>query len=229
METDLFIPIFGLLYLAGLIAFLTFLGMIPRVWRVLTYTAFCAIHILAAGVFHSLNFVSRNSMSGLRTQTFFTVLQEQLSAGNFSAGLLDLPGCGSGILLSLLAVAAVLGGVICCWVKIRWYSYLILPAAFILSALLFAWPDAIDKQQDIEEHNALRRRTYALIAEKRARGVTARQMADAIGENLKEYHYSYENRKSEKESVAKILSALRNLTPPEKPKDSPSGKDQKSD
>ena len=216
MVTDLFIPIFGLLYLAGLIAFLTFLGMISRVWRVLIYTAFCAIHIFAVWVFHSLNFISRNSMSGLRTQTFFTVLQEQLSAGNFAAGLLDLPGCGSGILLSLLAGAAVLGGLICCWVKIRWCSYLILPAAFILSALLFAWPDAVDKRQDIEGHNALRRRTYALIAEKRAQGVTARQMADAIGENLKEYHSSYENRKSENESVARLLSALRNLTPLEK-------------
>ena len=136
MGTDLFIPIFGLRYLAGLIAFLTFLGMIPRVWRVLIYTVFCAIHIFVAGVFHCLNFINRNIMSGLR--------------------------------------------------------------------------------QDIEEHNALRRRTYALIAEKRAQGVTARQIADAIGENLKEYHSSYENRKYENESVARLLSALRNLTPLEK-------------
>ena len=225
MGTDLLIPIFGLLYLAGLIAFLIFLGMIPRLWRVLICAAFCAMHIFAAWVFHSLNFMNRNIISGLRTQAFFEVLQERLSVGHFSAELLDLPGCGSGILLSLLAVAAILGGLICCWLKIRWYSYLILPAAFILSTLLFAWPDAVDQRQDIEEHDALRRQTYALIAEKRAQGVTARQMADAIGASLKEYHYSYENRKSEKESVAKLLSALRDLKPQEKPKNAPPGKD----
>ena len=229
MGTDFFIPIFGLLYLTGLIAFLIFLAMIPRIWRVLIGAAFCAANIFAAWVFHSLNFVSRNSMSGLRTQTFFTLLQEQLSVGHFPAELPELPGCGFGILLSLLAAAAVLGALICCWVKIRWYSYLILPAAFILSTLIFAWPDAVDQRQDIEEHNALLRRTYAIIAEKRAQGVTAGQMADAIGENLKEYHSSYENRKYEKESVSKLLSALRDLKPPEKPKDSPPGKDRKID
>ena len=217
MGTDFFIPISGLLYLAGLIAFLIFLGKIPRVWPVLICASFCAANIFAAGVVHSLNFVSRNSLSGLRTQTFFTILQEQLSAGHFPAELPELPGCGFGILLSLLAAAAILGGLICCWVKIRWYSYLILPAAFLLSTLLFAWPDAVDQRQDIEELNMLCRRTYALIAEKRAQGVTARQMADAVGENLKEYHYSYENRKDEKKSVDKLLSALRDLKPVKEP------------
>ena len=213
MGTDFFIPVSGLLYLAGLIAFLIFLGKIPRVWRVLICGAFCAVNIFAAWVFHSLNFVSRNSMSGLRTQTFFTLLQEQLSVGHFPAELPELPGCGFGILLSLLAAAAVLGALICCWVKIRWYSYLILPAALILSSFLFAHPDAADRRQDAEEHNALRRRTYALVSEQRARGVTGRRMAAVITAELKNFRYGYENRNSEKESAETILAALRDLTP----------------
>ena len=157
--------------------------------------------------------MSRNAFSGFRTLEFFKALQAQLSSGDFTAGLPELPGIGFGILLSLLAMAAIIGGAVCCWLKIRWYSHFILPAAFILSSFLFAYPDAADRRQDMEEHNALRRRIYALVAEKRAQGVTGQQMAELIGAKLKDFHYDYESRRGEKESVARILSALRALMP----------------
>ena len=201
------------LYLFSLIAFLYFLEKLPRVWRLAVFGAFCAVHIFVAWIIHNLQFVHRNAFSGFRTLEFFKALQAQLSSGDFTAGLPELPGIGFGILLSLLAGTAIIGGAVCCWLKIRWYSHFILPAAFILSSFLFAYPDAADRRQDAEEHNALRRRTYALVAEKRAQGVTGRQMAELIGAKLKDFHYSYENRKGEKESVALILSALQALTP----------------
>ena len=213
MDWELFILLLGCLYLLALIAFLVFLGKIPRFWRLAAYGAFCAGNVFVAWGLHSLQILGRNISAGLRALEFFKALQAQLSSGNFAEGLLELPGVGFGILLSLLAAAAIIGGAACCWLKIRWYSYFILPAALILSSLLFAYPDAADRRQDVEEHNALRRRTYALVAEKRAQCVTRQQMADAVGAKLKDFHCDYESRKDEKESVARILAALRALTP----------------
>ena len=213
MDWELFILLLGGFYLLALIAFLIFLGRIPRIWRLAAYGAFCAVLIFVAWGFHSLQILGRNISSGLRALEFFKALQTQLSSGNFTAGLAELPGIGFGILLSLLAVTAIIGGAVCCLLKIRRYSYFILPAAFILASFLFAYPDAANRRQDVEEHNALRRRTYALVAEKRAQGVTGRQMAELIGAKLKDFHCGYESRRGEKESVARILAALRALTP----------------
>jgi len=215
LDWEFFILLLGCLYLLALIAFLVFLKRIPRVWRLAAYGAFCAVLIFVAWGFHSLQILGRNISAGLRALEFFKALQAQLASGNFAEGLLELPGVGSGILLSLPAAAAIFGGAVCCWLKIRWYSYLILPAVLILASFLFAYPDALDQRQDVEEHNALRRQTYALVAEKRAQGVTGRQMAELIGAKLKDFRYSYENRRGEKESVARILSALWALTPQE--------------
>ena len=213
MDWEFFILLLGCLYLVALIAFLVFLGKIPRFWRLAAYGALCAVLVFVAWGFHSLQSLGRNISSGLRALEFFKALQAQLASGNFAEELLELPGVGLGILLSLLAAAAIIGGAVCCLLKIRWYSYFILPAAFILASFLFAYPDALDRRQDVEEHNALRRRTYALAAEKRAQGVTGRQMADVIGAKLKDFHCGYESRRGEKESVARILAALRALTP----------------
>ena len=219
MHFDLLIPVFGILYLIALIAFLIFLRKIPRLWRLLAYAAFCLTDIFVARVSYFFEIFNRNCMSGIRTLVFFTAMQEQFSAGtygDFSPKLLNLPEYGPGILLSLLAAAAIFGGLICCWLKIRWYSYVILPVAIILSfGYLFEYPGVIDRRRDFEEHNELRRQTYDLLVEKREQGVTDRQIAEAIAANLKDFHYSYENRKYEKESVARILSALRDLTPPQ--------------
>ena len=212
MDWELFILLLGCLYLLALIAFLVFLEKIPRIWRLAAYGAFCATLIFVAWGFHSLQILGRNISSGLRALEFFKALQTQLASGDFTAGLAELPGTALGILLSLLAAAAIVVGAVCCWLKIRWYSHFILPAAFILSSFLFAYPDAADRRQDMEEHNALRRRTYALVAEKRAQGVTGRQMADTIAAKLKDFHCDYESRRGEKESVARILAALRALT-----------------
>jgi len=213
LDWEFFILLLGCLYLLALIAFPVFLEKIPRIWRLAAYAGFCAGNVFVAWGFHSLQILGRNISSGLRASEFFKALQTQLSSGNFTEGLLELPGVGFGIFLSLLAVTAIIGGAVCCRLKIRWYSYVILPAALILASFLFAYPDALDRRQDVEEHNALRRRTYALAAEKRAQSVTGRQMADVIGAKLKDFHCDYESRKGEKESVERILAALRELTP----------------
>ena len=214
MDTLLFVlPGLIGLWLAALAAFLGFLGRLPRFGRVLFYAALCGVHVIAAGVFHGLRFIELNCRSGLRTQDFFTVLRDRLALEDFSAELLEIPGCTTGALLSLLAVAGIIGGLICCLVRIRVYSYFVLPAAFVVSAFLFAFPDAVKDRRDIGEHNALRRRTYAVVSEQRARGVTGRRMAAVIAAELKNFRYGYENRNGEKESAETILAALRDLTP----------------
>ena len=210
---DVFILTAGWIYLLALAAFLGFLAKIPRVWRLLAYAGLCAAHLFAAWVLHSLRAPARNCASGLRAQEFFASLQTQLAAGNFTAEYLELPGCRIGIALSLLALAAIVCGAACAFAVIRWYSYLILPVTFLAAALLFAYPDAVDDRHDINGHNALRREVHAVVAEKRAQGVTARQMADAVAATLPDFRYSYENRTDEKRSCERILAALRALPP----------------
>ena len=51
---------------------------------------------------------------------------------------------------------------------------------------------------------------YGLIEQKRTEGVTDRQMADSIAENLKEFH-PFGNRRDEIESEKRIEDALKNL------------------
>ena len=94
----------------------------------------------------------------------------------------------------------------------------LLIGSFILSFFLFEVCNRSDDRQDVREYNELRRRVYALIGQKQAQNVSKKQMADALAANLKDFQYSYESRKDEKESVELILSALRDLTPEEKPK-----------
>ena len=98
------------------------------------------------------------------------------------------------------------------WRKIRWYSWPLLIAAFGLSSFLFAAGHRVDDRRDVAERNDLRRRTYALLAEKRAQGVTDRQLAEVIAANRKDFRYSYETRAAERKSVNRILAALRELT-----------------
>ena len=108
MDWEFFILLLGCLYLLALIAFPVFLEKIPRIWRLAAYAGFCAGNVFVAWGFHSLQILGRNISSGLRASEFFKTLQTQLSSGNFTEGLLELPGVGFGIFLSLLAVTAII-------------------------------------------------------------------------------------------------------------------------
>ena len=213
-----------LIYVIVLLGFLACLPLIPRGWRIVVYSVLSAAHLFAGYAFHVLRFMSRNIASGQHAQNFFTALQQQLSSGTLNEEYLELPGWTSSVLLSLLAVTAIIGGGFVLWRKIRWYSWPLLIGSFILSFFLFEVFNRSDDRQDIREYNGLRRRVYALIGQKRTQRMSNKQMADAIAADLKNFQYSYESRTEEKESVELILSALRDLTPEEKPKISPPGK-----
>lgn len=225
MTQDLLFLTILLIYVVTLIGFLVFLHLIPRVWRIVGYSVLCAAHIFAGYAFHILRFMSRNCASGQHAIGFFTALQLQLSLGTLNEEYLELPGWTAAALLSLLGIAAIIGGGAVLWRKICWYSWPLLIGSFILSFFLFEVLNRADDRQDVREYNELRRRVYALIGQKQAQLVSKKQMADAIAENLKDFQYCYESRKMETGSVDLILSALRDLTPEGKPKISPRGKD----
>lgn len=212
-----------LIYVVTLIGFLACLHLIPRGWRLIGYAVLCAAHLFAGYAFHVLRFMSRNIASGQHARNFFTALQQQLGSGTLNEEYLEIPGWTSAVLLSLLAVTAIIGGGVVIWRKIRWYSWPLVIGSFILSFFLFEVFNRADDRQDVRGYNELRRRVYALIGQKRAQRVSHKQMADALAAKLKNFQYSYESRKYEKESVELILSALRDLTPEEKPKLPPHG------
>ena len=202
-----------------LLGYLIFLSWIPRVWRLVGYGFFCGVHLFALSLLDALRVIDRNNASGRRAEEFFAALERQLSAGSLQPPeYLETPGYAVPVLLSVLAVAALVGGGVLVWRKIRWYSWPLLIAAFGLSSFLFAVWHRVDDRRDITERNDLRRRTYALLAEKRAQHVTDRRLAETIGANRKDFRYSYETRAAERQSVNRILAALRELTP-EAPKE----------
>ena len=193
--------------------FMVFLGRMKRLWRLAGYTFFCLIHVFISLVVLALSFIDRNLASGERVESFFTVLQKQLAAGNCRPEFLPLPGYLPGILLTLISAAAIIGGAVLVWRNIRWYSRPLLLLAFFLSMNLFSVCGTILEREAIREHNSLRRMIYSLIERKFAQQVAARQMAEAIAEGLKEFSLSYENREPESESVRRIVLRLAELSP----------------
>ena len=213
MTSDIPMLLFAFIASIGPVVFLIFLNRIPRWWRMGLYLFFISLHLFAALVLAALSWIQRNCASGERAKHFFEVLQQQLAAGTVHQDLLTLPGYASGAALTLLAVAAILAGAGFAWRKIRWYSRLVLIFSFIMTQFAFSVCDRAKDRESIEEHNETRKLVYSLIGQKRAQGVTDRQMAESIRANLEEFRYGYENRDGEKGSVARILSALRALTP----------------
>ena len=117
------------------------------------------------------------------------------------------------MILTLLAAAAIIAGAVFAWRKLRWYSWGVLIFAFIMTQFTFSVCVRAKDRESIEIHNEIRQRVYGLVEQKRTEGVTDRQMADSIAENLKEFRYSYENRRVEIESEKKIEDALKKLRP----------------
>jgi phosphoglycerol transferase MdoB-like AlkP superfamily enzyme len=212
MGTDYIILLFGFIVLVSPVVFLIFLNRIPRWWRLGIYFACCAMHLFAAYIFDALSVLARNIAFGNHAKCFFETLQQQLAAGNVQQELLELPGYASGVVLTSLSAVAIIVGAVFAWRKVRWHSWLVLIFAFVMMLFPFSVCDRINDRTDVRECNELRRNVYALITQKKSQNVTDKQMADVISENLKDFRYSYENRKDEKESVARIVSALRDLS-----------------
>ena len=147
----------------------------------------------------------------MRAQHFFENLQQQLAAGTVRQEFFELPGYASGVILTLLAAAAIIAGAVFAWRKLRWYSWFVLIFAFIMTQFTFSVCVRAKDRESIKVHNEMRQHVYGLVEQKRTEGVTDRQMAETIAENLKEFRYSYESRHAEIESEKKIEDALKKL------------------
>ena len=201
---------FAFIALSVSAAFLIFLNRIPRWWRLGIYLLCTGLYLFIDYFLYVASAFPRNVSSGIRAQHFFESLQQQLAAGTVRQEFLELPGYASGVILTLLAAAAIMAGAVFAWRKIRWYSWPVLIFAFIMmQSAFFVCIRAIDRKS-IEDHNEMRHLFYGLIEQKRTEGVTDRQMADSIAENLKEFH-PFGNRRDEIESEKRIEDALKNL------------------
>ena len=208
---DVLILLFAFVALIGPVAFLIFLNRLPRCWRLGIYLVGISTHLFAALVLFSLSWIERNCASGERAQHFFESLQQQLATGTVHREFLELPGYPAGVILTLLAAVAIIAGAVFAWRKLRWYSWFVLIFAFIMTQFVFSVCVRAKDRESIEDHNEMRRLIYALVEQKKTEGVPLRQMADAIGENLQEFRYSYENRREEIKSEKKIEAALKKL------------------
>ena len=208
---DVIILLFAFIALIGPVIFLIFLNRTPRRWRLGIYLFCIAMHFFAAFVLFSLGWIQRHIASGVRAQHFFESLLQQLAAGTVHPAFFELPGYAAGVILTLLAAAAILAGAVFAWKKIRWYSWFVLIFALIMTPFSFSVCVRAKDRECIEDHNEMRRLVYGLIEQKRTEGVTDRQMADSIAGNLKEFRYSYENRCAEIESEKRIEDALKKL------------------
>ena len=219
---DAMILLFAFIALIGPAVFLIFLNRIPRWWRMGIYLLCTGLYLFIADFFYLLSGLGRNNASGMRAQHFFENLQQQLAAGTVRQEFLELTGYASGVILTLLAAAAIIAGAVFAWRKLRWYSWFVLIFAFIMTQFSFSVCGRAKDRESIEIHNEIRQRVYGLIEQKRTEGVTNRQMTDSIAENLKEFRYSYESRRVEIESEKRIEDALKKLRPAGSP---PEGKE----
>ena len=202
---------FAFIALSVSAAFLIFLNQIPRWWRLGIYLLCTGFYLIIAHILYVVaSVIGRNVDSGIRAQHFFESLQQQLASGTVHQEFLELPGYASGVILTLLAAASIMAGAVFAWRKIRWYSWFVLIFAFIMTQFAFSVCIRAEGRKSIEDHNEMRHLFYGLIEQKRTEGVTDRQMADSVAENLKEFHFC-ESRRAEIESEKRIEDALKNL------------------
>ena len=212
-EIDMLLFILGACILAQVV-FLIRLGRLPRCWRWVIYGVFCAVNIFLGFLDRLFDYFQYNVDYGQKTQTFFETLQHQLEHGTYAVEYLEPPSFVGYMCLSALALLAIIGGAAILGLKVRWYSYLVTLAALALSPSLTALSTPFDRREYINDSNALRYRCYLLVGQKLGQDVTPRQIAGAIESGLKDFLYSYENRRVERESTEKILNAIRELQPP---------------
>ena len=203
----------ALIYLIYLLGFMILLKQIHRVWRWVIFTVFCTVNIGLATGFRGLNFITFNIQSGERALNFFTELSEELAQNAMSVEYLPMPSYTASIIWGIISLLVVIAGFVVLGLKIRWYSYVITIAALFCGfGILDIQTPHLEKRY-INDSNTLRKNTYTLIEQKRKENVSNKQISDAIKANLKDFHYTYENRKKEKESSEKILTAIKNLQP----------------
>ena len=200
-------------YLIYLLGFLILLKWLPRWGRLVGYVFFCIINIGLAFMYRGLNFITFNIQSGERALNFFTELSEMLAQNTMSCEYLPMPTYTAGIIWGIISLLVVIAGLVVLSLKIRWYSYVTTIAALFCVFGILDIQTPHSEKRYISDSNALRKKTYSLIEQKRREKVSDKQISEAIKANLKDFRYTYENREDEKESSEKILTAIKNLQP----------------
>jgi len=128
-----------------------------------------------------------------------------------SVEYLPMPSYTASIILGIISLLVVIAGFVVLGLKIRWYSYVITFAALFCAFEILGIQNPYSEERYINDSNTLRKNTYTLIEQKRKENVSNKQISDAIKANLKDFHYTYENREDERVSSEKILTAIKNL------------------
>ena len=203
----------AVIYLLCLLGFLIPLKRIPKVWRWVIFTVFCAVNIGLDFIIRGLSFISFNIQSGERALNFFTELSEELAHSTMSIEYLPMPSYTASIIWGIISLLVVIAGFVVLGLKIRWYSWVTTIAALFCACGILGIQTPHSEERYINDSNTLRKKTYLLIEQKRKENVSNKQISEAIKAILKDFRYTYENREDEKESSEKILIAIKNLQP----------------
>ena len=203
----------ALIYLLALLGFLIPLKRIPKVWRWVIFTVFCAVNIGFAFICRCFNFITFHLQSGERALNFFTELSETLALNIMNIEYLPMPSYTASVILGSISLLVVIAGFVVLGLKIRWYSWVTTIAALFCAFGILDIQTPHSEKRYISDSNALRKKAYSLIEQKRKENVSNKQISEAIKANLKDFRYTYENREDERESSEKILIAIKNLQP----------------
>ena len=203
----------ALIYLLCLLGFLIPLKWISRGLRLVIYLFFCAVNIGLAFIYRGLDFISFNIQSGERALKFFTELSETLASNTMHIEYLPMPTYTASIVYGIISLLMVIAGFVVLNLKIRWYSWVTTIAALFCACGILGIQTPHSEERYINDSNTLRKKTYLLIEQKRKENVSNKQISEAIKAILKDFRYTYENRKDEMESSEKILTAIKNLQP----------------
>ena len=203
----------AIIYLLALLGFLIPLKYIHRGWRLGISAFFCTVNIGLSFICRGLDFITFNLQSGERALNFFTVLSEQLANNTVNVEYLPMPSYTANMIWGIFSLAVVIAGLVVVGMKVvRWYSWVSAVAAIFFSCIILG-QTPYGEERYIKDSNYLRKRTYSLVEQKRKENVSNKQISDAIKANLKDFFYTYENRKAERESSEKILTAIEQLSP----------------
>ena len=203
----------AVIYLIYLLGFLSLLKWLPWWGRLVGYVFFCIINIGLAFTYRGLAFLSFNIQSGERALKFFTELSETLAHNTMNIEYLPMPSYTASIIWGIISLLVVIAGFVVLVLKIRWYSYVITIAALFCAFGILDIQTPHSEKRYISDSNALRKKTYLLIEQKRKENVSNKQISEAIKANLKDFRYTYENREDERESSEKILTVIKSLQP----------------
>ena len=203
----------ALIYLLALLGFLIPLKWIPRWGRLVGYVFFCIINIGFAFICRCFNFITFHLQSGERALNFFTELSETLALNIMNIEYLPMPSYTASIIWGIISLLVVIAGFVVLGLKIRWYSWVTTIAALFCASGILDIQTPHSEMRYINDSNALRKKTYLLIEQKRKENVSNKQISEAIKANLKDFRYTYENREDERESSEKILTAIKSLQP----------------